>query len=297
MRYFMSMPAPVLAAVDPLTADLAPVRFGAVVAAHTGARLLVASVVASDDVVDRLTGGQFGEDLARDASAALEAAVEAARAASVTAATLSPGAASASRGLAFAAQETGAALLVAGSADGTPAGRTGVGATTARLLDGAPCAVALVSAGWDGARGWDTVGAAFVDSVEGRAATRGAHVLARGAGARMRMLAAVRPRAWMDGAADDLAADLRARAEESAAGDVADLLGTAVDVDVVLGDPADVLLAASGELDLLVCGARGYGPEHSALLGGVTRVITARAACPVIVLSRGPGVALEALAG
>jgi nucleotide-binding universal stress UspA family protein len=295
------MASPVLAAVDPGTVDLAPVRFAALLAGHTGAPLMIASVFASDETVERLAGGQLGEDLPRDASGALERAVDAARAVTGVGASLSVdalplGASSAPRGLAFAALEVGAALVVVGSPAGGPTGRTGVGSTAARLLDGAPSAVAVVPAGWQGDGDWTTVGAGFVASVEGRAATGGAHVVAGRAGARLRVLAAVQPRAWMDGAGDEVAADLRARAEEAGGADMARLPGTAVDVDVLEGEPADVLLAAAADdLDLLVCGARGYGPERSALLGGVTRRVTAGAACPVIVLARGPGVTLESL--
>jgi nucleotide-binding universal stress UspA family protein len=293
------MASPVLAAVDPVTVDLAPVRFGAHVAALTGAPLLIASVYASDEDVERLAGGQLGEELPRDASAALDQALEAVRGGTdaVDADTMPLGATSAPRGLAFAAIETGSALLVAGSPRGTAAGRTGVGRTGARLLDGAPCAVAVVPAGWEGARGSDWVGAGFVDAVEGRAATKSAHLLAQRAGTRLRVLAAVQPRPWMDGPEDELTVDLRARAENATAADVASLLGAPVDIDVQVGDPAGVLAAAAGDLELLVCGARGYGPERSALLGGVTRELTDGAACPVIVLARGPGVALDALVG
>jgi nucleotide-binding universal stress UspA family protein len=296
------MASPVLAAVDPATVDLAPVRFAARVAAHTGAPLMVASVFASDEVVERLVGGQLGEELPPDASGALERAIEAVRGDTSSSAalpaveTMPLGASSAPRGLALAALEAGAALVVVGSATGGPTGRTAVGSTAARLLDGAPSAVAVVPAGWEGERDWTTVGAGFVASVEGRAATTGAHVLADRAGARLHVLAAVRPRAWMDGARDEVAADVHARAEEAATADLASLLGTAVDVDVQDGEPADVLLAATDAgLDVLVCGARGYGPERSALLGGVTRRVTEGAACPVIVLARGPGVTLESL--
>ncbi len=287
------MAPPVLAAVDPGTVDLAPARFAARVASHTGAPLLVASVFASDDVVERLAGGQLGEDLPRDVSGALEQAVGTVRSVAPSVEGLPIGASSAPRGLAFAALELGTGLIVVGSPEAARIGRTGVGSTAARLLDGAPCAVAVVPAGWED-EDWTTVGAGFVNTVEGRAAMKGAHVLAARAGARLRVLAAVHPRAWMDG--DDVAADLRARAAEAAEADVASLLGTAVDVDVEDGEPDDVLIAASDDdLDLLVCGARGYGPERSALLGGVTRRVAAGAGCPVIVLARGPGVTIESL--
>jgi nucleotide-binding universal stress UspA family protein len=293
------MASPVLAAVDPGTVDLAPVRFAARVAAYTGAPLMLASVFASDEVVERPVGGQLGEDLPRDASEALERAAAAVRSGTPglpSVETVPLGASSAPRGLAFAALEVGAALLVVGSPAGQPPGRTAVGSTAARLLDGAPTAVAVVPAGWEDQGDWTTVGAGFVASVEGRAAATGAHVLAARAGARLRVLAAVQPRAWMDGARDEVAADLRAGAEEAGGAEMATLFGTAVDVDVQEGEPAGVLLAATGDdLDVLVCGARGYGPEHSAVLGGVTRQVTAGAACPVIVLARGPGVVLESL--
>jgi nucleotide-binding universal stress UspA family protein len=292
------MASPVLAAVDPGTVDLAPVRFAARIAAHTGAPLMIAAVFAGDEVVERLIGGQLGEELPRDATAALERAAEEVHsgpAASAVVETLPLGSSSAPRALAFAAVEVGAAVVVVGSPAGGPTGRTGVGSTAARLLDGAPTAVAVVPAGWEDRGDWTTVGAGFVASAEGRAATKGAHVLADRSGARLRMLAAVQPRDWMEGAREEVAADLHARAEEAGGADLAGLLGAAVDVDVQDGEPAEVLLAATAELDLLVCGARGYGPERSSLLGGVTRRVTARAACPVIVLARGPGVALESL--
>jgi nucleotide-binding universal stress UspA family protein len=61
------------------------------------------------------------------------------------------------------------------------------------------------------------------------------------------------------------------------------LLGAPVDVDVDVIAPEDMLIAASGELDLLVCGTRGYGPRPAPRLGGVTRALTEPARCPVIV--------------
>src|SRR4051794_27435375 len=108
--------APVLAALDPVTRDLAPVRFAALVAGHTGAPLLVAAVYAADDVVERLAGGQLGEDLSADVSGAFAQA----RTVAAAAETLPLGATSAPRGLAFGAQEAGAALVVVGSPRATP---------------------------------------------------------------------------------------------------------------------------------------------------------------------------------
>jgi nucleotide-binding universal stress UspA family protein len=100
-----------------------------------------------------------------------------------------------------------------------------------------------------------------------------------------------RPRAWSH--AD--AAELRAQAEDAARAAVPASAGAAVDVDVASAEPADVLVAVSGELDLLVCGTRGYGPRPATLLGGVTRRLVAEARCPVAVLSGEPRTSIGAL--
>jgi nucleotide-binding universal stress UspA family protein len=51
-------------------------------------------------------------------------------------------------------------------------------------------------------------------------------------------------------------------------------------------DPADVLLRISRNVDLIVCGSRGYGPLRSVLLGGVSRRLVDESRCPVLVLPR-----------
>jgi nucleotide-binding universal stress UspA family protein len=96
------------------------------------------------------------------------------------------------------------------------------------------------------------------------------------------------------GAGDEpLGDELRARAEQAAAAAVGGLLGEPVDIDVAVAEPADWLLDASAELDVLFCGARGYGPAPAALLGGVTARLTASAACAVVVLARGRASVLD----
>src|SRR4051794_21829519 len=183
----------VLAAVDPRTLDLAPVRFAAAVAGHTGAPLTVACVVGDGAAVTPLAAGQSGEELSDDGTAALERAVRIARDVGVEAEPLAVAAVSAPRGLALAATELGAGLVVVGSAAGGRPGQLHPGTTGARLLNGSPSAVAVVPAGWDG-RALATIAAGFAHGAEARAAVRDAHALATCAGARLRVLAAVRPR-------------------------------------------------------------------------------------------------------
>jgi Universal stress protein family len=64
---------------------------------------------------------------------------------------------------------------------------------------------------------------------------------------------------------------------------------------VLFQPPADGIVAASENLDLLVMGSRAYGPVRAVMLGGVSRQVIARAACPVLILPRGTAAGLDAL--
>jgi nucleotide-binding universal stress UspA family protein len=291
------MPAPVIAAFDPVALDRAPVRLAAALAGFTGAPLLVASVFAGDALVDRLAAGQLADDPLAERSDVLQKAVRMLRGGGVDADALELGATSAARGLSLAAEEVGAGLVVIGSAARGRPGRALAGSTAQRLLDGCPCAVALAPLDWDGGTRWETLGAAFVDSADGRDAVHAAHALARRAGAVLRVVAAVHPRAWMvrDVSYDAVGAELRTAAESAAEAAVAGLVGAPVDVDVTVAEAADVLAGVSADVDLLVCGSRGYGPAPAALLGGVTRRLVEAASCPVLVVAHGAVVRVEAL--
>jgi nucleotide-binding universal stress UspA family protein len=63
--------------------------------------------------------------------------------------------------------------------------------------------------------------------------------------------------------------------------------GVEVEIDAVIGDPAEVLVDLSRHIDLLVCGSRGYGPVRGVLLGSVSRRIVREVHRPVTVLPRG----------
>ena len=62
--------------------------------------------------------------------------------------------------------------------------------------------------------------------------------------------------------------------------------GTApqVTVNVVTGDPAEELIKASRDVDLVVVGSRGSGGFASLLMGSVSSKVTHHAACPVVVI-------------
>jgi nucleotide-binding universal stress UspA family protein len=100
---------------------------------------------------------------------------------------------SAARALHEAAEERDAGLLIVGSTNRGAAGRVLVGSTAERLMHGAPCPIAIVPHGWQAGADLNTIGVAFVDTDEGHEALRGAYALARRAGAKLRVLTAVKP--------------------------------------------------------------------------------------------------------
>jgi nucleotide-binding universal stress UspA family protein len=287
---------PILVGYDPRAGDRAPVDFGVAAARFTGAPLIVASAGVSEE---EHTGeaGESLEQLRRELAAE-----------GVAAECRSVEGRSAPHALHTAAEEVGAGLLVVGSSGRGSVGRLLPGSTAQRLMHGAPCPIAVVPHGWTRRGELRTIGVAFVETPEGRAALDGTLALARRARATVRVLSVARPHGFGQTFGggdpltpatrfDDVASGIRVATEraveEATAGDGA----VEVEPDVSVGDPAEFLIAASENLDLLVCGSRGYGPSRAVLLGGVSRRVTAEARCPVIVLVRGPRSGLEDLIG
>jgi nucleotide-binding universal stress UspA family protein len=299
------MSKPILVGYDPATVDRAPVNFGVAAARFTGAPLIVASVSAEGD---RPGAGQQDEDLVVDPSDALAEAQRELDPEGIPVECRGLTGTSAARALHEAAEAEDAGLLVVGSTRQGAIGRVLPGSTAERLMHGAPCPIAIVPHEWQAGAGLNTVGVAYVDTHEGHEALRGAHALARRADAKLRVLTAVRPglaqyreteaaTAVQPGkGSTDVEGELRAEAEDALRAAIAALDGgVAVETDAFVEDPADVLVRVSENLDLLVCGSRGYGPLRAVLLGGVSRRLAAEARCPLIVLPRGVQASLEAL--
>jgi nucleotide-binding universal stress UspA family protein len=291
---------PIVVGYDPQSRDRGPVRFGVAAARFTGAPLIVASVRAHTEAAGH------AEELAPDAAPALEelkpdldAKVELREVQGTSAA----------RALHETAEAEGAGLLLVGSTRRGAVGRVLPGSTAARLMHGAPCPVGVVPHGWEPRGKLDPIGVAYVDTDEGLEALRGAHALARKAGATLRVLTAVRPGVGVSGETEaykagqaatdveDVQGAYKLKAENAVRAALGELSGgdTNVEIDAFVEDPADALVGVSEHLDLLICGSRGYGPLRAVLLGGVTRRVVAEASCPVIVLPRGVKAPLEAL--
>ena len=299
------MSKPIIVGYDPMTSDRAPISFGVAAARFTGAPLIVASVSAA---ADRPDAGQQDEDLVIDASRALEEARRELEPEGIPVECRELANTSAARALHEASEAEDAGMLVVGSTQRGRVGRVIPGSTAERLMHGAPCPIAIVPPGWEAGAGLETIGVAYVDTDEGREALRGAHALAQRAGASLRVLTAVKAGLAMYGETEARTAEQRGRDFEEVEGELrvraenalrraTEALGgdVAVEVDAFVEDPADVLVRVSENLDLLICGSRGYGPLRAVLLGGVSRRLTAEAHCPVIVLPRGVTSSLEAL--
>ena len=82
---------------------------------------------------------------------------------------------------------------------------------------------------------------------------------------------------------DDLTAFARSTIDE-VMGQVGDTGGVVITKDARIGNPADVLVEASHDADLLVVGSRGHGDLGSVLLGSVGMHCVHHSHCPVVVI-------------
>jgi nucleotide-binding universal stress UspA family protein len=305
----------ILVGYDPRTRDRAPVDFGVSVAEFTGAPLIVVAVQAGPPMVPISAGttvsyavAQNDADLMADSSGALEDLQSDLDSEGITVRCRTLQSTSAARALHEAADAEDAGLLVVGSSRRAKPERVLLGSTVERLIQGAPCPVAVVPRDWSRAAGINTIGVAYVESPEGREALRDAHALARRAGARLRAITVVKDGLSLYARSDpgltrrfgsspkEVKGEHLMEAKRRLTTEVATLGGDVpVEVDAFVGDPAEILIDVSAHLDLLVCGSRRYGPLRAVLLGSVSRRLAAEARCPVIVLPRGVEAALEAL--
>jgi nucleotide-binding universal stress UspA family protein len=296
------MTAPILVGVDPVHHDPDAPVLAALLARATGASVIAVAAY-QDDTARTLSDADHVHELRGDATARLHAIEPAFHGLAVeTAAVAGP---SAARVLHDCAEARGAALVVLGSTHRGIVGRIALGSTADRLLHGATCPVVVAPLGFaERMRGIDRVGVGFVDTEEGHEALRAAAALAGACGAELHAATAVQPLPWSTtrlAPPIDVGAHLEHQREQAEA-----TLRRALDrvrpdgrshVDVLVDPPVVALEGFSTDVDLLVCGSRGYGPLGSVLLGGVSHRLVHRAACPVLVVPRGTERTLEALAG
>jgi nucleotide-binding universal stress UspA family protein len=267
---------------------------GRLLSTVTGGRLIAASVYDGGGGMRAAYRREWRDEMRTAAEAALSEVGEWAERVTVDSS-------SAARGLHDLAEREQADLIVVGSCHRGRIGRVLAGSVGERLLQGAPCGMAVAPKGLaDGEVGAvRVIGVGYDGSPESKAALAGAVELARAAGARVRLVSLVKP------PERPLAAERPVPAGEWAyLATVRRDLQTAVD-EALAEFPPDVEVSAEmitgssealGEqegVDLLVVGSRGYGPMRRALLGSTSIPLVRHAKYPLIVFPRGSGAPSE----
>jgi nucleotide-binding universal stress UspA family protein len=201
---------------------------------------------------------------------------------------------SAARGLCELAEEGDADLIVLGSHRG-PRQQTTPGTIALRLLQGAPCALAIAPNGSREADRFRHIGVAYDASAEARDALALAYALAERDGAAVSVYHAF-PRfgttyAGM-GAPEAEAIALRVRLDaQEQLDEAADAAPPGVNPQTVLvnDQPAFIADRCDGIVDLLIMGSRGYGPLHRVFAGSTSEAIMLRATQPIVVVPRCSG--------
>jgi nucleotide-binding universal stress UspA family protein len=194
---------------------------------------------------------------------------------------LSPG-----RGLHEAAEEQGADLLVVGSTTRGPLGRAMLGDDTRGALNGAPCAVAIASAGYaENPVPLAKIGVAYNESPESKIALELARELAAPTRAEVRVLEVI-----------SIPTYAYAGLIPPAIGESIDVMQEATDrlqalpdveARAVYGLTGEELAEFGDEVDLLMAGSRGYGPLKRLVLGSTSDYLERHARCSLLVLPRG----------
>jgi nucleotide-binding universal stress UspA family protein len=223
----------------------------------------------------------------RGSADAVLPALEAARhavPAGIRVALRAPTASSPARALTEVAEAEQADLVVIGSSRRSPSGRIWLERTAGRLLQGAPCAVAVAPADVRETDTFHHIGIAYDGSPEATGALAAGYELAARTGAAVTVLYA------LPALSANEPDTMRARCEaEQMLDAAAEAAPAGVNPrTVVLHGPAGHVIrdACDGIVDLLITGSRGYGPLQRALLGSVAEALMEGATFPVLVLPR-----------
>ena len=281
-----------LAGADGTGSGLDAVAFGARLASAISSPLVVACVCPNEALLAGAEGGS--DDPQRQATSILEAARDVVGdlpADYRTVVSTSP-----ARGLAELAEKEDVEAVVVGSTHRGPVGRVMSGSTAERLLHGSGCPVAVAPRGYrlHRSKPVEAIGAAFTDTPEGHEAVRVAADLAARANLPLTVYSVValhtnwlRPEAVQPDATVVPEETIRAYREplDRVVGDLPE--GVPATGRLLFGEVVDELsMAAERDVDLLVCGSRGYGPVRRVLLGTVSSALVRQASVPTLVVPR-----------
>jgi len=181
----------------------------------------------------------------------------------------------------------GTGVLAIGSTHRGPVGRVVLGSVGELLVSGCPCPIMVAPHGF-AQQPRESIGrivAGFDGSPESRAALDVAHALQRATGATLHAIAVVHRSVLARHDGGDTPARNRDALEKLLGEALADL-GGAASGEVVEGDPTERLSEAAAEADMLVLGARGYGPRNHVFVGSTSSKLMRNAPSPVLIVPR-----------
>jgi nucleotide-binding universal stress UspA family protein len=294
------MPHEIIIGFDESEQSRDAVALGCALADAIHAKVVLAKVYFHDRFYDTYTYGDFEREAKAEAAELLRQAVELVGDRAVE--TIVIGASTTTRGLHDLAIARDATMIVVGSTRRSAIGRAIPGTTARHLLSGGPCAVAVAPRGTaNAAPRIDKIGVAFNGSPESRHALRIAGEIAKSARATVRLIRAVMPTLPPVGAPyaittanRTLSQEHEERAKKECSEAIETLPADCRDtIDVQVGDAVAVLRSHAHDVDLMVCGSRGYGRGRQVLLGSTSAGLVDHAECPVLVVPRAAEAAID----
>lgn len=283
------MVPPIVVGAHPKRHEQEPIELALAISRLARAPIDVVGTFWFDTTPERRASDQYGSALREEVQQTLERALgDPDRACGEVRTHVMPG--SAAHALQETASEVGAGLIIVGSTHRGAVGRITLGTTADRVLERAPCPVAIVPRGFrDEGAPPQQVGVAFVDTEGGRSALRAGAAIAQCFGATLIAYTVIEPHTHE---ADRDRAE--SAVEQAIAGYGHDLRAEA---RVLTDGGVEALAAESRRLDFLVRGSRGRGPVRPPLAFGLPSKLAVRTACPFVIVPPGREEPLVALFG
>jgi nucleotide-binding universal stress UspA family protein len=286
------MPSPIIAGLALRDDDAAPLALARRLCRLSGAPLVLATAL-PPEAPARFPTPEYARAVRADVSGRLEAI-----AGEIDGATTAVCDGSPSRALHELAETRHAAAVVVGSTHRGALGRLLIGDVGAGLLQGSRCPVAIAPRGYDAPPADGTfqrIGVAFDGTPESRAALEAAVGIARRTDGFVHSFTVMEPLDWspsltrpglMRPAEVD---EARREGAQTTAEHALEAMpeGVRGASEVLHGSVAQALAGVSSELDLLICGSRGYGDFRRVMAGSVARGLAHQAACPLLVFPAG----------
>jgi nucleotide-binding universal stress UspA family protein len=293
------MPSPIIVGLALRDDDAAPLALAQRLAGLTDAPLVLATALPREAPA-RFPTPEYSHAIREQASEQLEAAARGLGADATT--RILDG--SPAGELHHLAEQLDAAAIVVGSSHRGAVGRLLAGDVGVGLLHGSVCPIAIAPRGYDEhPHELRRIGVAFDGAPESRAALDAGIGVARRVDGTVHSFTVLEPLQWSPSYAwpgpypsEELDQSRREWAQT-----VADRALEAIPEgvtgasEVLHGPVISVLAGVTAELDLLVCGSRGYGAMHQVLAGAVARGLAHAAACPLVVVPREASIAAGTL--